>query len=148
MRILIFVLIFFVANIGHSERGGIKHKRIECRPDEVAKGFAMPRQTNIFIIIDNNDKKVKVYEAISEIKYSKTDYIIYKSINTNKERCIISNISTRLVNKINKTGNLKIHSKIIKIKNGTIQCESYIIFDKKMSCSGKFLFIIPSKFNI
>lgn len=78
MRILIFVLIFFVAKIGHSESGGIKHKRIECRPDEVAKGFAMPKQTNIFIIIDNNDKKVKVYKAISEIKYSKTDYIIYK----------------------------------------------------------------------
>ena len=77
-----------------------------------------------------------------------TVYLIYKSLTTNKERCIISNISTRLVNKINKTGNLKIHSKIIKIKNGTIQCESYIIFDKKMTCSGKFLFIVPSKFKI
>ena len=77
-----------------------------------------------------------------------TVYLIYKSLTKNKERCIISNISTRLIKKINKTGNLKIHSKIIKIKNGTIQCESYIIFDKKMTCSGKFLFIIPSKFKI
>lgn len=75
-------------------------------------------------------------------------YLIYKSLNKTNERCIISNISTRLLNKINKTGNLKIYSKIIKIKKGTVQCESYIIFNKKMTCSGKFFFIIPSKFII
>ena len=60
-----------------------------------------------------------------------TVYLIYKSLTKNKERCIISNISTRLIKKINKTGNLKIHSKIIKIKNGTIQCESYIILTRR-----------------
>lgn len=77
-----------------------------------------------------------------------TVYLIYKSLNKTNERCIISNISTRLLNRINKTGNLKIYSKIIKIKKGTIQCESFIIFDRKMTCSGKFFFIIPSKFKI
>ena len=77
-----------------------------------------------------------------------TVYLIYKSFNKMNERCIISNISTRLLHKINKTGNLKIYSKIIKIKKGTVQCESFIIFDKKMTCSGKFFFIIPSKFKI
>ncbi len=77
-----------------------------------------------------------------------TVYLIYKSLIKMNERCIISNISTRLLNKINKAGNLKIYSKIIKIKKGTVQCESFIIFDKKMTCSGKFFFIIPSKFKI
>ena len=77
-----------------------------------------------------------------------TVYLIYKSLSVTTERCIISNVSTKLFNKINKAGNLKIYSKIIKIRNGTIQCESYIIFDKKKTCSGKFLFIIPSKFKI
>jgi len=77
-----------------------------------------------------------------------TVYLIYKSLNKVNERCIITNISTRLQNKINKTGNLKIYSKIIKIKKGTFQCESFILFNKKMTCSGKFFFIIPSKFKI
>ena len=77
-----------------------------------------------------------------------TVYLIYKSLSITTERCIISNVSTNLFNKINKAGNLKIYSKIIKIRNGTIQCESYIIFYKKKICSGKFLFIIPSKFKI
>lgn len=77
-----------------------------------------------------------------------TVYLIYKSFKKTNERCIISNISTKLINKINKTGNLKIYSKIIKIKKGTVQCESFIIFDKKMTCSGKFFFIIPSKFKV
>tara|TARA_Y100001958_G_C21204959_1_gene531171 strand:- start:572 stop:1009 length:438 start_codon:yes stop_codon:yes gene_type:complete len=77
-----------------------------------------------------------------------TVYLIYKSLNKVNERCIITNISTKLQNKINKTGNLKIYSKIIKIKKGTFQCESFILFNKKMTCSGKFFFIIPSKFKI
>lgn len=77
-----------------------------------------------------------------------TVYLIYKSLNKTDERCIISNISTRLQNKINNSGNLKIYSKIVKIRKGTVQSESYIIFNKKMTCSGKFFFIIPSEFKI
>ena len=45
-----------------------------------------------------------------------TVYLIYKSLNKFNERCIISNISTRLLNKVDKTGDLKIYSKIIKKK--------------------------------
>ena len=77
-----------------------------------------------------------------------TVYLIYKSLNKTDERCIISNISTRLQNKINNSGNLKIYSKIVNIRKGTVQSESYIIFNKKMTCSGKFFFIIPSEFKI
>ena len=77
-----------------------------------------------------------------------TVYLIYKSLNKTDERCIISNISTRLQNKINNSGNLKIYSKIVKIRKGTVQSESYIIFNKKMTCSGKYFFIIPSEFKI
>ncbi len=77
-----------------------------------------------------------------------TVYLIYKSLGERTERCIISNISTNLLNKIDKTGNLKIYSKIIKKKKGTIQCESFVIFNKKKSCLGKFFFIIPSQFKL
>ena len=77
-----------------------------------------------------------------------TAYLIYKSLGEIKERCIISNINTKLLYKINKAGNLKIYSKIIKRKRGTIQCESFIIFNKKKSCLAKFFFIIPSQFKI
>ena len=36
-----------------------------------------------------------------------TVYLIYKSLSITTERCIISNVSTNLFNKINKAGNLK-----------------------------------------
>lgn len=77
-----------------------------------------------------------------------TAYLIYKSLGEIKERCIISNINTKLINKINKTGNMKIYSKIIKKKGGIMQCESFIIFNKKKSCLANFFFIIPSQFKI
>lgn len=60
-----------------------------------------------------------------------TVFLIYKSIKLKDERCIITSMQTKFLNKINKNGSLKIYSNIIKYRNGTVQCESFINYKKK-----------------
>ena len=77
-----------------------------------------------------------------------TVFLIYKSIKLKDEKCIITSMQTKFLNKKTKNGSLKIYSNIIKYKKGTIQCESFINYKKKKICSASFLFIVPSQFKL